>query len=380
MYVDGHVDIFDMIDIDLFSVIALNMMVVQLDHGVTTVNSYQRPSPHVRATMEDITEPDSSASIETRSEKMLLLTCHDSNAPIKESVCDFVTPKSLPQHDSSTPCKDSVCESVTPRCMPHATASHVIEDVIRQLSFEETELDGEAGFGDVAEDVGRPQVPVSNEADFGRTQEHIVEQVIVKDYVSYEEGVEQGNGQEVVEASSDEQFFYDVKGIDNAYETQYYVESSEDICAVPNDVLKREDVDVINPDGFDSDPGNDNETSNHRRRRLAELSRKMKCVMNSSGQWKRNLKLYKNDSVKVRARCDGKVFVFIMSQGTRPTGPNQGMEARVSGSSGPSTMSKKRKNTCTDDDNQGCSSALDTHDKGDLYPWVMYVGKDKSKK
>nr|GEU73273.1 reverse transcriptase domain-containing protein [Tanacetum cinerariifolium] len=431
MYVDGHVDIFDMIDIDLFNVIALNMMVVQLDYGVTAVNFYQ-------------------------------------SEPTKESVCDFVTPKSLPQRDSSTPCKDLVCEFVTPRCMPHgmltpfidesvityiqlsgvqgvdtqdhvvptiqsqfsdinlsfvsqqATASQVIEDVMRQLSFEETELDGESWFGDVAdsEDVGRTQVPVSNEAYFGRTHENIVEHVIVKDYVSNEEDVEQGNGQEAIEAPSDEQFFYDVKGIDNAYETQYYFESNEDVCTcdddddddeedgdffldekneivepdvdvhlfdismdvpfdnigvtnlVPDDVLEREDVDVINPDGFDSDPSNDNEKSNHRRRRSAELSREIKGVMNSSSQW----------NVKVRARCDGKVSVFIMSQGTGPTGPNQGIEARVSGSSGPSTRSKKRKNTCTNDDDQGCSSALDAHDKGDLYPWVLYVRKDKHKK
>ncbi|GJU56594.1 hypothetical protein Tco_1230308 [Tanacetum coccineum] len=31
-YVDGHVDIFDMVDIDLFSVIALNRMVLQLGY------------------------------------------------------------------------------------------------------------------------------------------------------------------------------------------------------------------------------------------------------------------------------------------------------------------------------------------------------------
>ncbi|GJY89482.1 retrovirus-related pol polyprotein from transposon TNT 1-94 [Tanacetum coccineum] len=119
MYVDGHVDIFDMIDIDLFSVVALNMMVVQLsytgklellfynylrplttldeglyalacevdvrflatrvrslklievyiEHGVTAINSYQRPPPNVRATIEDITETSGSAVIEHRSEK-----------------------------------------------------------------------------------------------------------------------------------------------------------------------------------------------------------------------------------------------------------------------------------------------------------------------
>ncbi|GJV35856.1 hypothetical protein Tco_1408333 [Tanacetum coccineum] len=32
MYVDGHVDIFDMVDINLFTVVALNMMVVQLGY------------------------------------------------------------------------------------------------------------------------------------------------------------------------------------------------------------------------------------------------------------------------------------------------------------------------------------------------------------
>nr|GEX63444.1 transposase, MuDR, MULE transposase domain protein [Tanacetum cinerariifolium] len=37
---------------------------------------------------------------------------------------------------------------------------------------------------------------------------------------------------------------------------------------VPGDVLKGEDVDVINADGFNSDPGNDNEASNYRRRRV----------------------------------------------------------------------------------------------------------------
>ncbi|GKG16598.1 hypothetical protein Tco_0361555, partial [Tanacetum coccineum] len=91
----------------------------------------------------------------------------------KEPVCDSVIPSSLLQHDSSTPCKDSACESITPRCMTYCILtpttnefvitytqlsgvqevdiqSHVIDDVMRQLSFYETELDGEAGFVDVA--------------------------------------------------------------------------------------------------------------------------------------------------------------------------------------------------------------------------------------
>ncbi|GKC44048.1 hypothetical protein Tco_1061770 [Tanacetum coccineum] len=131
MYVNGHVDIFVMIDIDLFTVVALNMMVVQLgyisesellfynylrpltsldeglyslaceedirclatlvrsfklievyiEHGVTTLDSYNR-APRFKATIEDITdEPDSIAAIEHKSEKMLLLTWHDSSEP-----------------------------------------------------------------------------------------------------------------------------------------------------------------------------------------------------------------------------------------------------------------------------------------------------------
>ncbi|GKD25901.1 hypothetical protein Tco_1232115, partial [Tanacetum coccineum] len=55
---------------------------------------------------------------------------------------------------------------------------------------------------------------------------------------------------------------------------------------------------------------------------------------------RRNLKLYKNDSVMIRARCEGKVLVFTMSQGTN-------------------------------DDSQASPSFLDAHDKGDLCPWVL---------
>nr|GEU50114.1 probable L-type lectin-domain containing receptor kinase S.7 [Tanacetum cinerariifolium] len=160
MYVEGHVDIFEMVDIDLFTVVALNMMVVQLgytcesgplfynylrpltsldeglyalacekdvrclatlvrsfklidvyiEHGVTAVDSYNRPPPRFRATtIEEITDkPGSIAAVEHRSEKMLL-TWHDSSEPTKEPVCDRVTP--------STPCKDYFCESITARCM-----------------------------------------------------------------------------------------------------------------------------------------------------------------------------------------------------------------------------------------------------------------------
>ncbi|GJX23914.1 hypothetical protein Tco_0228359 [Tanacetum coccineum] len=236
---------------------SFKLLEVYIEHGYTVVNSYQRLPPHVREIIEDISDP--------------------------ESVCDSITPRSLPQHDSSTHGKDSVCESVTPRCMSHGmltphtnesvitydtqdhvlsttqslfsdiymsfvsgqpTGSQVIEDVMRQLSFEKTELDGEAGFGDVIgsgidnsglshdesfrvddldltidlnvsqtetqvevhvsevfvskeADVRRTEVLVFEEVGVGRTKEHIVERVIVEEVVngSFEEDVEHGNGQ-----------------------------------------------------------------------------------------------------------------------------------------------------------------------------------------
>ncbi|GKD05320.1 hypothetical protein Tco_1180294 [Tanacetum coccineum] len=310
MYVNGHVNIFDMVDIDLFTVVALNMTVVQLGytseseplfyiflksptsldewlyalaceedvrclatfvrsfkltevyikHGVTAVDSYRRPPPWVRATIEDITdEPGSIAPIVHRSEKMLLLTNHDSSEPTKELVCESVTPRSLPEHDSSTPCKDSLSgvqgvdtqDHVLPTIQSQfsdinlsfvsqqATASHVIDDVMRQLSFEEIELDVEACFVDVAGsgvdssglNVGPTQEPILVEVS---TQEPImaeefsVEDVVVEDCVSSREDgedAEQGNGKEDKSAPTDGQFFYDDEGIDTAYETKYDVQS-----------------------------------------------------------------------------------------------------------------------------------------------------------
>nr|GEU85121.1 ribonuclease H-like domain, reverse transcriptase, RNA-dependent DNA polymerase [Tanacetum cinerariifolium] len=102
-----------------------------IEHGVTVVNSYQRPPSQFRATIKYITESGTSTIFEHRSNKMLLFILHDSNTTAKELVCKSVTLRSLPQDDYSTHVKDYVCESATPRCMPH-------------------ELNGEAGFGDVA--------------------------------------------------------------------------------------------------------------------------------------------------------------------------------------------------------------------------------------
>ncbi|GJV99935.1 hypothetical protein Tco_1555187 [Tanacetum coccineum] len=153
------------------------------------------------------------------------------------------------------------------RLLPKATAIGY-KRCDEAISFKETELDREAGFGNVA----------------GSGIE------------SSREDVEQGNGKEDESTPSDEKFFYDDERIGTSYESQYDVQYSEDVSIddddddllvdeeneivesdvdvhlfgismdvpfdnigvtnlVPNDVLKGEDVDVINADGFDSDLG-----------------------------------------------------------------------------------------------------------------------------
>ncbi|GKC59666.1 hypothetical protein Tco_1087264 [Tanacetum coccineum] len=375
MYVSGRVDIFDMVDIDLFTVVALNMMVLKLgytgesepmfynylrpltsldeglyafaceedvrclatlvrsfklievyiEHGVIVLNFYLR-APRFRATLEDITDEPACSIVANRTEKMLLLTWHESSETTKEPVCDSVTPSSLSQHDSSTLCKDSVCESITPRCMPNciltppidesviryaqlsgihgvdtqshvlpiiqsqfsninlsfvsqqATASQVIDDVMRQLSFDETELDGEAGFADVigsgvdssglshdesfgvddldlnlnekpdvnlnVSQVGtQSKLPVSEERDVGHTQEPILAEVSTEAPIVEEVGTQEFSVEDVVIED------YVSSGEDGEDVEQ----SSEDACAdddddVDEDFLVYEENEIVEPD------------------------------------------------------------------------------------------------------------------------------------
>ncbi|GJV33825.1 hypothetical protein Tco_1394225 [Tanacetum coccineum] len=346
---------------------SFKLIEVYIEHGVTALDCYIRP-PRFRATIEDISdEPGSIAANIT--EKMLLFASHEYMNQLRNL---FVTLSHL-----------AFCHNMI-------QVHLVIDDVMRQLSFEEIELDEEAGFADVVRSGVKsyglshdesfrvddlelnlnklvnlnvsqietqsklhvseePDVPIVEEVG---TQEFTMEDVILEDYVSSREDAEQCNGQEDESAPSDGQFFYDDEGIDTAYETEYDVQSRDagindddddeyflldeeneivepdvdvylfgvsmdlpfDNIGVTNlvsgDVLEGEDVDVINVDGFDSDHGNDDKTNDYRRSRI-------------------------------RARCDEKVLVFSMSQGTGPTGPNRGIEAGPSGSSGPTTRSKK---------------------------------------
>ncbi|GJR92946.1 hypothetical protein Tco_0265120 [Tanacetum coccineum] len=279
---------------------SFKLIEVYREHDVTALDSYIRP-PRFRATIEDITdEPGSIAT--NRTKKMLLLTWSESSEPTKEPVCDYVTPSSLPQHDSSTPCKDSICESITPRCMPDCMLT-----------------------------------PPSDESviTYTQTREPIMEDVIVEDYVSSgEDGEDAEHG---IDTAYDLQFSEDVgTNDDDDEDDDFLVDEENEIIEldvdvhlfsismdlpfdnigvtnlVPDDVLEGEDVDVINVDGFDSDLSEDNEISNYRRRRKFTTAKEAKDRLYlHSIESRRNLKLYKNDSIRIRARCDGKVLVRV---------------------------------------------------------------------
>ncbi|GKD19016.1 hypothetical protein Tco_1208174, partial [Tanacetum coccineum] len=68
---------------------------------------------------------------------------------------------------------------------------------------------------------------------------------------------------------------------------------------VSDDVLEGEDVDVINADGFDSDPGNDEKKLQEEKKSTTPKEAKDIVYLHSI-ESRRNLKLYKNDGVRIR--------------------------------------------------------------------------------
>ncbi|GKA12535.1 hypothetical protein Tco_0692081 [Tanacetum coccineum] len=311
---------------------------VYIEHGVTVLDPYLR-APRFRATLEDITdEPGSIAA--NRTEKMLLLTCMSLEPDVNLNVSQVETQSEL-------------------LVSKEPDVGRTQEPILAEVSIQEP----------IVAEVG--------------TQEPIVAEVSTEVPIVEEVGTQRFS---VGRSCSDGQFFFDDEGINIEYDVQSSEDAEPDVDVylfgismdlpfdnigvtnlVSDDVLEGDDVDVFNLDGFDSDPGNDEET-NYRKRMLAELRTKMEGFINASGQWKysfytgqkfttpkeakdrvymhsiesrRNLKLYKNDGVRISARCDEKVSVFTMSHGDGPTGPNRGMEPGPSRPSGLTTRSKK---------------------------------------
>ncbi|GJY89132.1 hypothetical protein Tco_0503760 [Tanacetum coccineum] len=142
---------------------------VYIEHGVAALDCYRR-APRLRETIEAFTdEPGSIAA--NRTGKMF---------PLHLGGIDTQT-HVLPTIQSQF--SDINLSFVSQQ----ATASQVIDDAIRKLSFENTELDGEAGFTDVVgsgvdtsglshdESFGVDDMDLNlNEPIVGRTQEPIV--------------------------------------------------------------------------------------------------------------------------------------------------------------------------------------------------------------
>ncbi|GJS31536.1 hypothetical protein Tco_0492156 [Tanacetum coccineum] len=102
-----------------------------------------------------------------------------------------------------------------------ATVSEVIYDVMStQVPIVEDFKTPEPIVAEVS-----TRVPTMEKVGF---HEFTVEDVVLEDYVSSGEDVEQCNGQFDESAPSDGHFFYEDEGIDTAYETEYDVQSSED--------------------------------------------------------------------------------------------------------------------------------------------------------
>nr|GEX08356.1 hypothetical protein [Tanacetum cinerariifolium] len=371
MYVRGRVDIFDMVDIDLFTGVALNMMVLKLgytgksepmfynylrplvnldeglyafaceedvrclatlvrsfklievyiEHDVFALDSYLR-APRFRATLKEINDEPAGSIATNRTEKIFLPQADCIlTPPTDESVITYTQLSGVHGVDTQIHVLLTIQSQFSDINLSfvsqQATASQVIDDVMRQLSFDETELDGEAGFADVAgsgvdnsglshdESFGvddldlnlneepdvnlnvsqietQSKLPMSEESDVEvstqepivaevsievpiveevGTQDFSVEDVVLEDYVSSREDAVQYNGTDD-DDDVDEEFLVNkeneiVKPDVDVHLFGISMDLSFDNIGVTNlvldDVLEGEDVDVINLDGFDSD-------------------------------------------------------------------------------------------------------------------------------
>nr|GFB73693.1 hypothetical protein [Tanacetum cinerariifolium] len=145
MYINGHVDIFDMVDIDLFTVIAMNMMVVKLGYigeSEPLFYNYLRPLTSLDEGLYALAYEEDVCCLATLVKSFKLVEAY-----IEHGVTDldsFIRP---PQFRETI---EDITDEPGSIAVNRTEQIHVIDDVIMQLSFEETKLDREAGFTDVA--------------------------------------------------------------------------------------------------------------------------------------------------------------------------------------------------------------------------------------
>nr|GEU31496.1 hypothetical protein [Tanacetum cinerariifolium] len=136
MYVSGRVDILDIVDIDLFTVLVLNMMVLKLGYtgkSEPMFYNYLRPLTSLDEGLYDLAYEKDVHCLVTLVRSFNLIEVY-----IKHGVTALDSYLRAPRFRETI-------EEITDE-----HGSIVIDDVMRQLSFDETELDEEAGFADVA--------------------------------------------------------------------------------------------------------------------------------------------------------------------------------------------------------------------------------------
>ncbi|GJX84893.1 hypothetical protein Tco_0335667 [Tanacetum coccineum] len=215
---------------------------VYIEHGYTVVNSYQRPPQQVKATIEYISELGTSATIEHRFDKMLLLTWHDSRTPGKDSVCDSVTPRSLPQHDSSTLGKDSICDSVTPRCTPHGMLiPPTVESIIMVNVIAPDHVDDVP----VVEPNQHDDVPVIPEPVLVDENEDLKEEEFKEEEEPQEEEKDDDIEVDIEEGKNEPELTYPYEEVDPLNPPPPISESEPEDVNEVNDTIESEDETVL---------------------------------------------------------------------------------------------------------------------------------------
>nr|GEZ94210.1 hypothetical protein [Tanacetum cinerariifolium] len=242
---------------------SFKLIEVYIEHGVTALDSYLR-APQFRATLEE--KPDELGSIiANRTKKILLLTWHESSETTKEPVCDSNWMKrhallmlrgsgvnsSRLSHDESFRVDDldlnlndhsnlNVSQAETQSELPRLTLRYPLWKRLELQNLDAVLEDYVSSGEDVEQDTAyENDYDVQTSADTCTNDDDVD-----KDFLVDEEN-------EIVEPDVNVLLFgismdisFNNIGVTNL---------------VSDDVLEGEDVDVINADGFYSDPGNDEE-------------------------------------------------------------------------------------------------------------------------
>lgn len=169
------------------------------------------------------------------------------------------------------------------------------------------------------------------------------------------------------------------------------------INLIPDELVVEDDIDVINNDSFDSASDSEDDLERIRRRKLRQLEKEKKVdegVMNMyefycgqkfgsskevkdriykhSIETRRELKMSKNDKVRVTAICVGKIPICSSSDGSGPSqcvGPNNN-------ESGPSARTKVNNSELKETEFVAKGKGRRVKYVENICPWRLYVAKE----